>query len=394
MIELPAFQERVRTLGFRFVHTADWQLGKQFANIPGDAGGALRDRRLEAVKAVGRLATARGADAVLVAGEAFDANAVADRTLIRMLDGLKAFSGDWVFIPGNHDAALADSVWTRLQERQPPTNVHLALEPEQPLLLAGGRAAVLPAVLQRRHEVDDLTAWFNQAETPPAAIRIGLAHGSVPECLPDHSDAVNPVTADRAGAARLDYLALGDWHGTLKINNRTWYSGTPETDRFSSSEPGNILIVTIGEPGVPPEVERVPTSHFLWHSEEAEIHGTEDIEALNRKIDKLAPEPTRCLLRLSLSGAVDLDTRAKLDKHLERWGALLHYLDVRDHDLLDEPSDDDLDRIDRSGFVRTAVERLQSRARNEADPDRNVAVMALRRLYATHVGTGNQGNAD
>ena len=170
MIELPAFQERVRTLGFRFVHTADWQLGKQFANIPGDAGGALRDRRLEAVKAVGRLATARGADAVLVAGDAFDANAVADRTLIRMLDGLKTFSGDWVFIPGNHDAALADSVWTRLQERQPPANVHLALEPEQPLLLAGGRAAVLPAVLQRRHEVDDLTAWFNQAETPPGLV--------------------------------------------------------------------------------------------------------------------------------------------------------------------------------------------------------------------------------
>ncbi|SAY39074.1 hypothetical protein [Candidatus Synechococcus spongiarum] len=45
---------------FRFVHTADWQLGKGFANIPGDAGGALRDRRMETVKAVGRLATERG----------------------------------------------------------------------------------------------------------------------------------------------------------------------------------------------------------------------------------------------------------------------------------------------------------------------------------------------
>jgi len=370
------------------VHTADWQLGKGFANIPGDAGAALRDQRLETVRAVARLATQRGVDAVLVAGDAFDANAVAHRTLLRMLDGLEEFAGDWVFIPGNHDPALADSVWTRLQERK-PANVHLALQPEQPLLLAGGRAAVLPAVLQRKHEIGDLTAWFDHGETPEGAIRIGLAHGSVPECLPDPSEAVNPVAAKRADAARLDYLALGDWHGTLRINDRTWYAGTPETDSFSSSDPGNVLVVTIGEPCVPVEVEPVPIGRFLWHSEAAEIRCAEDVDALHRRINQLAPDPARCLLRLTLSGAVDLATRAKLSERLEDWSALLHHLDVHDHGLVDEPSDDDLDRIDRGGFVRTAVERLQSRARNPADPDRGVAMTALRRLYETHVRTGN-----
>lgn len=370
------------------MHTADWQLGKGFANIPGDAGGALRDRRIETVKAVGRLATERGVDAVLVAGDAFDANAVAHRTLMRMLDGLREFSGDWVFIPGNHDPALADSVWTRLQERKPP-NVHLALQPEQPLPLAGGRAVVLPAVLQRKHEIGDLTAWFDHGETPEGAIRIGLAHGSVPEYLPNASDATNPVTARRADAARLDYLALGDWHGTLRINDRTWYAGTPETDSFSSSDPGNVLVVTIDEPGAPAQVETVPIGHFLWYSEAAEVRCAEDVDALHRRISQLAPDPARCLLRLTLSGAVDLATRATLSERREDWSALLHHLDVHDHGLVDEPSDDDLDRIDRGGFVRTAVERLQSRARNPADPDRGVAMAALRRLYEIHVGAGD-----
>ena len=373
---------------FRFVHTADWQLGKQFANIPGDAGAALRDRRTETVKAIGRLAAERGVDAVLVAGDVFDANAVADRMLIRMLEALNEFSGDWVFVPGNHDAALADSAWTRLLRRDPPTNVHLALEPETPLPLGGGRAVVLPAVLQRRHEIDDLTAWFDRAETPDGAIRIGLAHGSVTEFLPDSSGTPNPVSAGRADAARLDYLALGDWHGTLGINDRTRYAGTPETDSFASSDPGNVLVVTISEPGAPPEVEKVPTGHFAWRSEAAEVRSADDIEALDRKIAELGPEPGRCLLRLTLSGAVDLAARARLRERLEHWGALLHYLDVREDGLLDEPSDDDLDRIDRGGFVRTAVERLRSRAQDEADPDRAAAAMALVRLYETHVGTG------
>ena len=371
------------------MHTADWQLGKGFANISGDAGAALRDRRMEMVRAVGRLATERGVNAVLVAGDVFDANAVAHRTLMRMLEGLREFSGDWVFIPGNHDPALADSVWTRLQERELPANVHLALQPEQPLPLAGGRAMVLPAVLQRKHEVGDLTAWFDHGETPEGAIRIGLAHGSVPERLPDPSDATNPVTAGRAAAARLDYLALGDWHGTLKINDRTWYAGTPETDSFSSSDPGNVLVVTIAAPGAPAQVEKVPVGHFLWHSEAGEVRGAEDVHALHRRISQLAPDLSRCLLRLTLSGAVDLATRARLSEHLKDWGALLHHLDVQDHGLVDEPSDDDLDRMDRGGFVRTAVERLQGRARNPADPDRGVALMALRRLYETHVGAGD-----
>ena len=149
-----------------------------------------------------------------------------------------------------------------------------------------------------------------------------------------------------------------------------------------------MLVVALGEPGAPAKVETVPIGHFLWHCEAAEIRCTEDVDALDRKINQLAPEPDRCLLRLTLSGAVDLATRTKLSRCLEDWRALLHHLDVRNHGLVDEPSDEDLDRIDRGGFVRTAVERLQSCAYNEADPDRAVAMMALRRLYETYVGTG------
>ena len=38
-----------------------------------------------------------------------------------------------------------------------------------------GAAVILPAPLPRRHEGADLTAWFDHAETPAGAVRIGLA---------------------------------------------------------------------------------------------------------------------------------------------------------------------------------------------------------------------------
>ena len=62
------------------------------------------------------------------------------------------------------------------------------------------------------------------------------------------------ASRDRAATARLDYLALGDWHGTRRIDARTWYSGTPEPDRFKANEPGNVLQVDIARAGAEPIV--------------------------------------------------------------------------------------------------------------------------------------------
>jgi hypothetical protein len=42
-------------------------------------------------------------------------------------------------------------------------------------------AFVLPAPLQFKRSLDDPTAWFNRAEIPAGALRIGLAHGSIQE---------------------------------------------------------------------------------------------------------------------------------------------------------------------------------------------------------------------
>lgn len=70
---------------------------------------------------------------------------------------------------------------------------------------------------------------------------------------------------------------------------------------------------------------------------------------------------------------------------MEEWEAQLHYLEADDRELIAEPNEDDLDRIDRDGFVRTAVEQLRARAANPDNPERGIANAALRRLYQEHV---------
>jgi len=107
-----------------------------------------------------------------------------------------------VFLPGNHDAAIAHSVWTRLRVMGLPENVVIADRPE-PIALWNGRATVLPAPLRRRRESADQTEWFDRAETPDGSCRIGLAHGSVTGRLPGQADAGNEIHAERAACAQL-----------------------------------------------------------------------------------------------------------------------------------------------------------------------------------------------
>jgi len=370
-------------MSFAFLHTADWQIGKPFGTVPGDAGAELRAQRFGTVSTIAALAQARGVDAVLVAGDVFDRNEVDDRTINRLLQALRGFDGDWVFLPGNHDAALPHSVWTRLRQMQPGANVVVADTP-QPIDRWGGRAVVLPAPLRRRREGEDQTVWFDGAETPPGAIRVGLAHGSVPTRLPGTAEAANPIPETRVQTARLDYLALGDWHGLFEVSPRAFYSGTPETDRHRANSSGQVLAVEIAGPGAMPRVEPIRVGRYGWRQMAVELlDGT--AEALLAALAELEHEPGQAVVSLTIAGSISLAERHRLAQALEGWRARLHHLDVDDGGLLEDPTPDDLDALDSAGFVRQALDALKAKAADPADPEAAAARVALRMAYLDHM---------
>lgn len=362
------------------VHTADWQLGKAFGAVGDEARARLRDARFEVVERLGALARERCADAVLVAGDVFDNGTAGDPTLRRALVAMESFSGPWVLLPGNHDAATAEGVWARLRRLGLPQNVIIAERPE-PIVLAEGRLVVLPAPLARNNETDDLTAWFDAAPAVPGAMRVGLAHGSIPSRLPPDADARNPIADDRATRAGLDYLALGDWHGTLRIDPRTWYSGAPEPDRAKDNDPGNALLVRIDRPGALPVVEPVATGRYRWHAIRRTVHRREDAAVLAEDLRALGSPLDRYVVELTLEGTVDFATRGALTAVLDDFAARLCDLRVDEQRLLVLHSEDDLRQIPAIGFVGSALARLCEAARG-TDAQAAIAEVALRILYA------------
>lgn len=362
----------------RFIHTADLQIGKAFGQFPAEVASVLRAARLETLKRVAQFAKDCSVDAVLVAGDCFDDIAVSDETLRRFKVALEPFDGRWILLPGNHDPAIAESPWSRLKRLVLSENVTIADE-QKPIEVAG-KAVVLPAPLRRRRDAADQTAWFDQAEAADRLVRIGLAHGSVREFLPEGSEAANPVALDRVETAGLDYLALGDWHGCLQVSQRAWYAGTPEPDRFRTNEPGFVLDVTIDGRGVLPKVERVPVAKHRWVDKSVEVAPGGGGE-LSRGLEGLGEELSNLVLRLRIQGTIDLATRAAMEEALADLRARTLHVIAEDDQVVVEPSDDDLDSIDTAGFVRAAMERLRE---IEQGAQGIVARRALGLLYGLH----------
>lgn len=340
----------------RLIHTADWQIGRQYTTFPEEDAVPMAEARIAAVERLAQLAHEHQVDAVLVAGDVFDLQTVSDRVVRQMFLAMKGYAGPWVLISGNHDAALAESVWTRAQRLGAvPANVHLALKPE-PVLLPQAGMAILPAPLTQRHTFDDTTAWFNLADTPDGLLRIGLAHGSAQGVLPSDIDSPNPIAADRAAQARLDYLALGDWHGCKQIDARTWYSGTPEPDRFKSNESGHALLVAIDAPGALPQVTKILTARHSWESLSHVLHVSTDLDELIGALQQL---PERVVLSLCVSGHLDVGCHQRLQAAVGELSARARHVSLDVADLQLAPTDADISALHADGYLAEVICELR-----------------------------------
>lgn len=350
----------------KILHTADWQIGRLYGSFDPDDAVPLAEARFAAVERLAALAAREQVDAVVVAGDVFDAQTVSARSIRRLFNALEEYPGPWVMIPGNHDAALAESVWTHATRLDAlPANLHLALEPRV-VELPEPRLALLCAPLTQRHTYGDLTEWFDTAVTPTGWLRIGVAHGAVRGILAEDIDSANPIAPDRAERARLDYLALGDWHGTKRINDRAWYGGTPEPDRFKANDAGQALLVTLSHPGAVPAVQPIPTGQFRWQQLVHELRVPSDLQAL---IDGLVQVEANDVIYLTVTGLVDLADHARLQQALGATEARVRCLRKDLSGLRLAPTADDIAALHADGYLGEVIQELRDESLGVAGSD-------------------------
>ena len=355
----------------RLIHTADWQIGREFGQFEADDAAALAAARVEVVSRIIEHAESVEASLIIVAGDVFDAPTIGDKLIRRVFDALNRYDGHWILLPGNHDPALAAGVWVRARAIGcvgPRTFVATA---PGVINIDALRTSVLVAPLTQRNTLADTTDVFDQLVSPDGYFRVGIAHGSVSGLLPGETDAGNPISADRVASARLDYLALGDWHGQKKINDRCWYSGTPEPDRFRANDPGYVLEVTVASPGAIPTVVPIPVARFCWHDMRVTLNGEHDLESFSKQLASLASDD---VVRLHIDGTLSLAQHQQVDDMIDTAAAKTRGLRQERSGLGLAISNEDFSAFEIDGYLAQVLDDLQDDTTDLPDAVRQEAL--------------------
>jgi DNA repair exonuclease SbcCD nuclease subunit len=199
-----------------------------------------------------------------------------------------------------------------------------------------------------------------------------VAHGGALD-FGESTELPNRIDVPGILARGYDYVALGDWHGLYRVDDRAWYAGAPEATRFKEKRPGYVLLVDIDVQGAPPRVTEIPVARTRWRTARFDFAQDEHVEELAAWLGSL-DEMSATLVELSLAGQLSLAGRDRLDTLLAEYAGRLALLRIDADTVTTAPTAADLERLRGEGFVGRAIEVLRGNA-DPADAD------ALRLLY-------------
>jgi exonuclease SbcD len=253
-------------LTVRFLHTADWHLGRIFHQTH------LTEEQGHVLNQIVEIARAEKVDAVLVAGDLYDravpppeAVALLDKTWQRLVLELGV---PVIAMPGNHDSATRIGYGAALLSR---AGLHLVADFEaatRPIAVGNVDVFALPFT-----EPNEVRAWSGNVEVRDhssamqACIERMRPHFRLgrPRVLVAHafvagerkeSESERPLSVGGAGTVSadlftdFDYVALGHLHAPQVVSGRCIYSGSPLKYSFSeAADVKSVVIVDISDSG-------------------------------------------------------------------------------------------------------------------------------------------------
>ncbi len=344
-----------------FIHTSDWQLGMTRRFLRHGADALYATARTDAVRAIGRVARETGAEFVVVAGDVFESNQVGRRVILQALEALRDVPVPVYLLPANHDPLTQASVYKApVFTEHCPGHVHVVMN-DDPIRVTPEVELVGAPWPAKRLAANPLHAVLDRLTPAAGVYRVALAHGAMdgPAEFPDTPAAIryNDVRAALEDK-RIHYLALGDRHSYTLVggDERIVYSGTPEVTAFRDPDPGYVNVVRLGPDGATSEKRLVGTWRFI--ESEFDITGPADADDCVRQIEAL-PDKPRNVLRLHLSGIVDLGLAAGLQARFSRWEDLFASVEIDAARLHTAVPDDDPLWERFGGFAAKTVEELR-----------------------------------
>ncbi len=300
----------------KFVHTADLQIGARFT-LFGEKAEILRAARLLALDHILQIARENDVDVVLIAGDMFESNQIANSIVDKAFAILAAYPDvPIVILPGNHDPLTGPGcIWMRKPFASPPPHVTVCSS-RTPVEIAG--AVILPVPITQKISSKDpsLPLVDMAADIDPGKIKIGMTHGAL-AIEGKHQPSDQPIALDAATRAGLDYLAVGHWHKPQTYDDgRLSMSGTPEPDDFGQDS-GSVSLIEISAPERTPSLRRLNSATLSWRSVTVDLLNRQSTnEVFAEAISGNDTPPDSTVLRIELKGPGSPEYRESLESKI------------------------------------------------------------------------------
>ena len=355
----------------RVLHLADLHLGGVLSGFSGRSAALRQARTMEVLEKTLSMAVARGADAILVAGDVFDTVTPNPDTVRRLLGLFAACGLPVVIAPGNHDPYITGGVWDSVPM---PSNVYLFKSPELarfsfPSL---GLDVYGYAFTGSTHAAP---RWPRAADLPGGRVNLLLAHADMLSA----GSATAPISGAALAASGFAFAALGHVHNPPAPrafgDTVVAYSGFFVGRGFDECGRGHVNFVEIEE-------GRARVTSWEIEADRFEIcrvdcTGAADGEAVRTRVSEAlecAAYPEATALRVVLEGEVgtacvpDEMALSRLGRELALFEVKNQTVPLFDKEVLErEPTL-------RGAFYRAMKERLAAADHAE----RAVAAEALR----------------
>lgn len=283
----------------KFIHIADFHLGKAFTNasFPRDIAKERRQEQWETFGNIIEMANKHTIDFLLISGDLFEKDYITMGEIKRVNQYFEQIPHvEIVIIAGNHDPYgfnpfYYDYPWSE--------NVHV-IKGEGVSLIEFKEKDTAVYGYSWRNEY--ITEDIHREDIPETTCkeRILLLHGDA------HNKNSNylPIDTNKLKELPFRYIALGHIHRPEAINNHIRYSGSPEPLDFGETGQHGVIFGEFDEDILKAEFVPMAKREFVIY--ELELNPEMDYQLIADSILSL-PEKERNLFRIIVKGMVDSD---------------------------------------------------------------------------------------
>lgn len=311
-------------MALRIIQLSDSHLGAAF-NFLGEKSQEHKKSVQKSFSRAVEYTIKNRADIFLIAGDLFDIKNPSGFTISFVKEQLELLANKAihaVVLPGNHDHDRELSVYNSLaSEFEDNPFIHILNKEIVSNLQIKDLDCNIVGYMQMPSDGEE---YLNKIQTNPNyKYNIGLIHASIDM---GRASVLRAIPIKKLKDFGFNYIALGDWHNTLKVDKNIWYSGSPEILSMDQKDAGKVLDVTLEESSA--NVNEIEVGSIKVVNHQIDISKTTDVHEIIKELKSLSSPLS--ILNLKLTGLKKLELNLDSIQLKEQLNSSFYFINITD----------------------------------------------------------------